>query len=55
VCARCVEQGFCHFDTRSGVKRIPDVEGHNDAVILLFLKEGLKTVNISVRASAVEA
>jgi hypothetical protein len=33
VCARCVEQGFCYFDTRSGVKRILDVEGHNDAVV----------------------
>ena len=53
--ARCVEQGFCHFDPRSGVKCILDVEGHDDAVVLLFLKEGLKTVDISFRASAVEA
>ncbi len=35
--------------------RFPDVERHNGAVILLFLKESLKTVNISFRASAVEA
>ena len=55
MCARCVEQVFCHFDTRSGVKHVLDVERHNDAVILLFLKESLKTVNISFRASAVEA
>ena len=51
----CVEQGFGHFDPRSGVKRILDVEGHDDAVVLLFLKESLKTVDISFGASAVEA
>ena len=55
MCAWCVEQGFSHFDPRSGVKRILDVEGHDDAVVLLFLKENLKTVNLSFGSSAVEA
>ena len=55
MCAWCVEQGFSHFDPRYGVKRILDVEGHDDAVVLLFLKESLKAVDISFGASAVEA
>ena len=55
MCARCVKEGFCHFDARSGVECILNVEGHNDAVILLFLEKSLEAVNISFGASAVEA
>jgi hypothetical protein len=55
VFAGCVEEGFRHLDPRSGVGRILDVEGDNDAVPLLFLEKSLEAVDISLGASAVKA